>query len=60
MANAPPNIEPMQNSTGTLKSVFCKKCNKQLNLRDLDLSNHKNGIIKCKRCGSVVEEKKEK
>ena len=57
MTAKPPVIDEKENrksSTGVLKNIFCKKCGKSLTLRDLDVTRHIEGIIKCKKCGSVV------
>lgn len=57
MTVKPPVIDEKanrQNPTGVLKNLFCRKCNKSLTLRDLDVSRHVEGIVKCKKCGAVV------
>jgi uncharacterized Zn finger protein len=51
----PPKIDNRpQESSGSIKDLFCKTCNKQLTLRDVDMSKYGEGIVKCKTCGSVV------
>jgi ribosomal protein S27E len=59
MSNSPPNeksFNKREKPSGQLGKLLCKKCNKQLGLRDIDIKESK---IKCKVCGTTVAEIKD-
>jgi len=55
----PPNeklLDRHDKPSGPLEKLYCKKCKKQLTLRDINIEDRK---IKCKKCGLLVLEIKD-